>query len=159
MENTSRLVPEYSLCKIYCEHTSDKQMQEILIKFDKDEINETEYKLMMDKYSELNSEWSKFFNEVCAEIDLTYDDCLVVSNDKFVRNVQMLFTYLSINSTIIMTNYLNSHIDLLGLQEAIITYLLTGEDSQLPFYRYSVANLVKSYLKPSIFQKIFRSRK
>lgn len=154
-ELPTHLIPVYSVCSIYCEVTSDKHIEELVEKLQTNTLTDVELAELTVKYDEISKPLYDSLNKVCHKIGLNYTECLTTSNENFIKCMEMMFTYLSFNSNIILTNYLNSFINLLELREAMINYLLTGEDSLLPVCRYSVANFVKSYRKPTLIEKLF----
>lgn len=82
---------------------------------------------------------------------LAHDRYLTCSDKELSINISTLFTFLSVNSNIVLTNYLDKRIGLMQLQQAQITYLLTGETEAWSYMRLQLSNFVREHTFKSRF--------
>ena len=147
------LIPVYNVCLEYCSYTSDRQLEELVDKLKADTLTDKELALFISKLETINNQLDAEYTKIANKIGLDYSSSLTCDNEKFIRCIQIMFTYLSSNSNIIMTNCLNNHLNLSDMNQSITDYLLTREDSLLPVLRYQVADFVKSYRKPNFLTR------
>lgn len=99
-------------------------------------------------FERLNNDLDKYANKLCRKMRLNYDKCLQCSDEKIVKCISIVFTYLSKNSNIMLTTFIDERLNLQQLQEAMRNYLLTGDNSWLSITRLQLADFVQTYKRP-----------
>lgn len=95
----------------------------------------------MDKENELEKELFRFSKKVL----LAPDRYLTCSDEEISINVSTMFTFLSVSSTIMLTEYLEKRLGLMQLHKAHVNYLLTRETSEWSYSRLALSNFAREH--------------